>query len=116
LKYLMIRGAISIVLVTTVLLIASSSIQDAGMADPSNPAWVFIHSLLAAELYAAKMIGSIVVLAVLGAGMFEYCTKWCSGLESNQHTSRYTPLKRACLPIPPPEHTRESINTRVDRN
>jgi hypothetical protein len=65
----MIRGAISIVLVTAVLLIASSSIQDAGMAGPRNPAWVILQDLLAAELYIAKMLGLIVVLAVLGAGV-----------------------------------------------
>lgn len=30
--------------------------------------------------------------------------KWCSGLDSNQHGLPHTPLKRACLPISPPEH------------
>jgi CheY-like chemotaxis protein len=29
---------------------------------------------------------------------------WCSGRDLNPHTLRHTPLKRACLPIPPPEH------------
>lgn len=27
----------------------------------------------------------------------------CSGRDSNPHGSLHTPLKRACLPIPPPE-------------
>ena len=28
---------------------------------------------------------------------------WCSGRDSNPYTFRHTPLKRTCLPIPPPE-------------
>ena len=30
--------------------------------------------------------------------------KWCSGRDSNPYALRHTPLKRVCLPIPPPEH------------
>ncbi len=30
--------------------------------------------------------------------------KWCSGRDSNPYAFRHTPLKRVCLPIPPPEH------------
>ena len=29
--------------------------------------------------------------------------KWCSERDSNPHGLRHTPLKRTCLPIPPPE-------------
>lgn len=29
--------------------------------------------------------------------------KWCSGRDSNPYAFRHTPLKRVCLPIPPPE-------------
>ena len=29
--------------------------------------------------------------------------KWCSERDSNPHGFRHTPLKRTCLPIPPPE-------------
>ncbi len=74
-KHLMIRGAISIALMTSVLLIASSCIREAGMAGPRNPAWVFIQDLLTAELYIAKILGLIILLAVLGAGIviaFDY--------------------------------------------
>ena len=28
---------------------------------------------------------------------------WCSERDSNPHDFRHTPLKRTCLPIPPPE-------------
>ena len=31
---------------------------------------------------------------------------WCSGRESNPHAFRHTPLKRVCLPVPPPERSR----------
>ena len=31
---------------------------------------------------------------------------WCSGRESNPHALRHTPLKRVCLPVPPPEHSK----------
>ena len=27
---------------------------------------------------------------------------WCPGQDSNLHALRHTPLKRVCLPIPPP--------------
>lgn len=30
-------------------------------------------------------------------------SRWCSGGDSNPYTFRHTPLKRTCLPIPPPE-------------
>ncbi len=33
---------------------------------------------------------------------------WCSGRDSNPYTFRHTPLKRACLPIPPPEQLRKA--------
>ena len=29
--------------------------------------------------------------------------RWCSGRDSNPYALRHTPLKRVCLPIPPPE-------------
>src|SRR5262245_24245156 len=29
--------------------------------------------------------------------------EWCSGRDLNPHGFRHTPLKRTCLPIPPPE-------------
>ena len=29
---------------------------------------------------------------------------WCPGQDSNLHALRHTPLKRVCLPIPPPGH------------
>ena len=28
--------------------------------------------------------------------------KWCAGQDLNLHGFRHTPLKRTCLPIPPP--------------
>ena len=31
-------------------------------------------------------------------------TIWCPGQDSNLHALRHTPLKRVCLPIPPPGH------------
>lgn len=37
---------------------------------------------------------------------------WCSGRDSNPHTLRHTPLKRACLPIPPPEHFQRGMGTK----
>ena len=38
--------------------------------------------------------------------------KWCSGQDSNLHALRHTPLKRVCLPIPPPEHFHEGRRTK----
>ena len=37
---------------------------------------------------------------------------WCSGQDSNLHALRHTPLKRVCLPIPPPEHFHEGRRTK----
>ena len=34
---------------------------------------------------------------------------WCSGRDSNPQAFRHTPLKRTCLPVPPPER-REGAN------
>ena len=34
----------------------------------------------------------------------------CPRRESNPHTFRHTPLKRACLPIPPPGRKKEHID------
>ena len=42
--------------------------------------------------------------------------KWCSGQDSNLHALRHTPLKRVCLPIPPPEQKVEGRRTKRDRN
>lgn len=33
---------------------------------------------------------------------FSLCSNWCPGQDSNLHALRHTPLKRVCLPIPPP--------------
>ena len=42
--------------------------------------------------------------------------RWCSGGDSNPHTSRHMNLNHACLPIPPPEHrVREGRNENVKR-
>lgn len=37
---------------------------------------------------------------------------WCSGGDSNPHTLRHKHLKLACLPIPPPEHSKEERGLR----
>ena len=53
----------------------------------------------------------------LGLGTFwhlfldnDYLAKlWCSGRDLNPQAFRHTPLKRTCLPVPPPER-REGAN------
>jgi hypothetical protein len=37
-------------------------------------------------------------------GQLRFPLTICWGRESNPHTFRYTPLKRARLPVPPPQH------------
>ena len=39
--------------------------------------------------------------------LFNY---WCSGGDSNPYTFRHTPLKRTCLPIPPPEQFKQGLS------
>ena len=46
---------------------------------------------------------------------FSLCKGWCSGRDSNPYALRHTPLKRVCLPIPPPEHDRsEGRRTKIN--
>src|SRR6266446_474271 len=45
------------------------------------------------------------------------CQQKCSGRDLNPHGFRHTPLKRTCLPIPPPEHFgRGGLLSRQDRS
>ena len=41
---------------------------------------------------------------------FSRSSNWCPGQDSNLHALRHTPLKRVCLPIPPPEHVSDERN------
>ncbi len=47
------------------------------------------------SLDASFSVAAFYIADAMGEG-------WCPGQDSNLHALRHTPLKRVCLPIPPP--------------
>jgi hypothetical protein len=49
-----------------------------------------------------KPINLIAGWGLARAAILPWSEAWCPGQDSNLHALRHTPLKRVCLPIPPP--------------